>query len=109
MQCIQMLNLSPRTPQQIWLPLPDYASRCLLWPALFSRYGAHLPDSFDLSTLAHVSEGYASGGLDAVVVTLMTARRKITLSKRQLDVAEVLQWLCKAEPISKEADELLRK
>lgn len=78
------------TAAQIWLPVPDYASRCLLWPALFARHGVQFPHDFDLSTLAHVSEGYTSGALDAVTTTLLTSRRKDTLGKRPLNVAEVL-------------------
>eukprot|EP00878_Enallax_costatus_P017399 GHUV01018273.1.p1 GENE.GHUV01018273.1~~GHUV01018273.1.p1 ORF type:complete len:830 (+),score=314.81 GHUV01018273.1:156-2492(+) len=47
----------------LYLPLPDYASRRLIWPGLFARHGGKLQYDFDLSTLAQLSEGYSAGGL----------------------------------------------
>lgn len=38
----------------------------VLWPGLFERHGARLSHEFDLSTLAHISDGYTSGALDMV-------------------------------------------
>lgn len=35
----------------------------LIWPGLFARHGGRLQYDFDLSTLSHLSEGYATGAL----------------------------------------------
>lgn len=35
-----------------------------LWAGLVERHGGRLEPAFDLSTLAHLSEGYASGTID---------------------------------------------
>jgi hypothetical protein len=67
----------------------------LIWPGLFARHGGRLSYDFDLSTLAHLSEGYTAGDLDAVVAGLMTPARKEALKQRPVDIPEVLQWLCR--------------
>jgi len=66
-----------------------------IWPGLFARHGGRLQYDFDLSTLAHLSEGYAAGDLDAVVAGLMTPARRERLKMRPVDIPEVLQWLCR--------------
>jgi len=95
--------------KHVYLPAPDYASRKVLWPGLFDRHGGRLAHEFDLSTLAHISDGYTSGALDMVVHSMLTKRRLERLKSVQIDIPEVLQWLCKVEPLSKEVDEALRK
>ncbi len=98
MQCV----LSPQQDEKafmsfwnksVFLPPPDYASRRLIWPGLFERYGGRLGYEFDLSTLAHISEGYAAGSLDAVVGSMMTRRRLERLRMVAVDIPEILQWL----------------
>ena len=37
-----------------------------LWPGLFARHGANLGTDFDLTTLAHITDGYTSGAMDMV-------------------------------------------
>eukprot|EP00983_Pelagomonas_calceolata_P044816 1139463-Pelagomonas_calceolata.AAC.1 len=37
-----------------------------LWPGLFERHGASLGTNFDLTTLAHITDGYTSGAMDMV-------------------------------------------
>ncbi|KAI8469151.1 MAG: hypothetical protein J3K34DRAFT_514240 [Monoraphidium minutum] len=95
------------------LPLPDYASRRLLWPGLFARRGGPLPQSFDVSTLAHLSEGYAAGGLDAAVGALLSGPRLARLRaggpRGGVDIPEILQWLSRVRPVSKEEDAALRR
>ncbi|KAG1669632.1 hypothetical protein FOA52_010792 [Chlamydomonas sp. UWO 241] len=95
--------------KHIFLPSPDYASRKVIWPGLFERYGGKLPYEFDLSTLSHITEGYTSGHLDLVVHSLLTKRRLERLKTEPPTIPEVIQWLCKVDPMSKEQDEQLRK
>lgn len=93
----------------VFLPAPDYASRKVLWPGLFERHGGRLNHNFDLPTLSHISDGYSSGGMDMVVHSMLTRRRLERLKSDPVTLPEVLQWLCKVEPMSKEQDEALRK
>lgn len=81
--------------KHIFLPPPDYSSRKLIWPGLFERHGGRMNHEFDLSTLAHISEGYTSGRLDMVVHSLLTKRRLERLRQQPVDIPEILQWLCK--------------
>lgn len=37
------------------------------WPGVLERHGAVLEDRFDMSTLAHISDGYSSGTIDQVL------------------------------------------
>lgn len=52
--------------KHIALPLPDYASRKLLWQGLVRRHGAAAAYKFDWPTLSQISEGYTSGQIDLV-------------------------------------------
>lgn len=75
--------------------LPPALPPQLIWPGLFARHGGKLSFDFDLSTLAHLTEGYAAGDMDAVVAGLMTPARRERLKMRPVDIPEVLQWLCR--------------
>ncbi|KAK9817170.1 hypothetical protein WJX72_010626 [[Myrmecia] bisecta] len=94
--------------KHIYLPLPDYASRRAIWAGLIERHGGKLPYEFDLSTLAHISDGYSSGTIDQVVRSMLTPRRLTRLSEQPLTIAEVLQWLCRAEPTPPDPIDTLR-
>jgi IQ and AAA domain-containing protein len=52
-----------------------------------------LPPGLDLSTLAHVSEGFSAGSIAATVTKTMTQRRVQRMSKRQLLCGEFLTGL----------------
>mmetsp|Transcript_33907 Transcript_33907/g.75181 ORF Transcript_33907/g.75181 Transcript_33907/m.75181 type:complete len:829 (-) Transcript_33907:621-3107(-) len=95
--------------KHVFLPAPDYASRKVIWPGLFERHGGRLSVDFDLSTLAHITQGYTSGHMDMVVHSMLTKRRLERLKHFYVDIPEILQWLCKVDPLSKEQDEALRK
>ncbi|KAK9838420.1 hypothetical protein WJX84_004551 [Apatococcus fuscideae] len=90
-----------------YLPLPDYASRQMIWPALIERHGGSLRHTFGLSTLAHVSDGYSTGAFDQVVKTLLTDERKAALASEPLQVQEVLQGLSKMRPPSQDSIDAL--
>ena len=72
--------------KHVYVPLPDYASMRILWPGLVCRHLGRLEYEFDLSTLAHISEGYSVGTLNQVctypsaVTHLVWARRAIQAS-----------------------------
>ncbi len=95
--------------------LPPAPHPQLLWPGLFARHGARLPYGFDISTVAHLSEGFSSGALDAVVSSLLSRQRLARLrdgsggagsgsgggggggegarGEAGVTVEEILQWL----------------
>jgi len=94
--------------KHIYCPLPDYASYRTLWPELCLRHEGKMEYEFDLSTLAHVSEGYTSGQINTVCRQMFTKRRIERLPKKPVTVREVLGHLAKMEPVSKEEDKKLR-
>ncbi|KAF1314721.1 Iq and aaa domain-containing, partial [Globisporangium splendens] len=83
------------------VPYPDYASRVLLWKhALDSTVKQHTEvlqikvwlrrDELDISTLAHISEGYSSGSIVKAVEHTLTPRRVECLEKRPLKEEEFI-------------------
>ncbi|DBA81732.1 hypothetical protein WJX77_003084 [Trebouxia sp. C0004] len=94
--------------KHIYLPLPDYASRLAIWPGVIQRHGGEIDAKFDISTLAHISDGYSSGTIDQVVRSMITPRRLGRMPATNLSIAEALQWLCRAEPTSKDLLEALQ-
>jgi len=95
--------------KHVYLPLPDYASLRLLWPALIERHQGHLSYEFELSTLSHISEGFTPGIINTVVRMLLTKRRLEQIDKKPLTCKEVLNLLAKYEPVPKDVDTALRE
>jgi hypothetical protein len=98
-----------KTGTQCCAPYLPLLTPQLLWPSLVERHGGRLLIDFDLSTLALISESYTSGAIDMVVHSMLTKRRLERLKTVHIDIPEIMQWLCKVEPLSREQDELLRK
>ena len=49
---------------------------CLvLWRSLILRKGGHITETFDLSSLAKVSDGYTPGHISTVITQVITERR----------------------------------
>ena len=97
--------------KMLYMPFPDYPSRLMLWRAQIHKQlqqGAttdksksngssgqphqhrELPDDFDLSTLAHISEGFSAGAICATVKKTLTLRRVERLDKRAHSESEFL-------------------
>lgn len=49
--------------KKIYFPYPDYGTRILLFKTFVEQKGGKLRDSFPLSTLAHLTEGYPAGSV----------------------------------------------
>lgn len=92
------------------VPYPDYAARVLLWKraldatvtkhakalGITDRASVRLARAeLDISTLAHISEGYASGSIVRAVDTTLTSRRVESLDKRPLREDEFLGALAR--------------
>ena len=99
--------------KHIHMPLPDYASRQLIWPGLLKKYDAPPQPDFDWPTLAQISQNYSSGQLDQVMSSLLTEQRLQRLQvphvTSALQMREVLNWLAMVEPVAHDVDELIRK
>jgi len=50
--------------KKIYFPYPDYGTRILLFQNFVEEKGGKLRDSFPLSTLAHLTEGYPAGSVN---------------------------------------------
>ncbi len=89
------------------LPVPDYAFRCNLWKELILARGGNITkhDSFDVSSLSKVSEGYAAGHIVAAVNATLTDRRLLQQKLRPLQPVEFITFLAKSEPIYREEEE----
>lgn len=100
--------------KHIYIPLPDYSSRRILWPALFKKHNGLLPYEFDLSTLAHLSDGFASGtmhevwwlpsalckGMCQVAKCIMTQQRIEQLERKPILLEEIHSCLSLFQPVS---------
>jgi hypothetical protein len=65
----------------------------------------HLDDDFDLSTLAHISEGYTAGSIRKAVKQTLTKRRVERLNKRELKEKEFVSALSRC-PVNYQEDDV---
>jgi len=95
----------------IYMPCPDYSSRVMLWKKCIEKQlqSAHLPegflrpelpDDFDMSTLAQVSEGFSAGAISKTVRNTLTERRVERLEKRPLTESEFVPSLSRCDAIT---------
>ncbi len=66
--CTNKYDLSPKDIKKnffkkFYFPYPDYGTRMLLFKTFIESKGGVLKDSFSLSTLAHLTEGYTAGAV----------------------------------------------
>ena len=105
----------------LYFPYPDYPDRVMLWRKFITKMlregksgdtggGAGgdggkkgsggtvaIPDTFDVSSLAHISEGYTAGAIAGAVMATLTQRRVQSLEKRPLQETEFLNFLARQE------------
>lgn len=90
--------------KMLYMPIPDYPSRLMLWrkgilvQLAHSDGAAHckVPDDFDVSTLAQVSEGFSAGAICLAVKKTLTRRRVERLGERPHNDTEFLNALAQA-------------
>merc|ERR1711988_964403 len=95
----------------LYMPFPDYPSRLMLWckfikdQLALAETGARreIPEDFDLSTLAHISEGFSAGAICKTVKKTLTKRRVERLEKRPHNESEFLNCLALEAPKNAEA------
>ena len=74
----------------IYFPFPDYTTRRLMWRVFIEKAGGVLKADFQLSTLAHISEGYSAGSIKKTCENVLTKFRKERLEQRPLTLAEFI-------------------
>merc|ERR1719487_1225286 len=77
--------------EKVWVSFPTYGCRVVLWQRFMEASGVVVdPTKINLSSLAHISEGYSSGAIKQTVDRVLTARRIQQLRNRPLQVTEFL-------------------
>ena len=95
-------------PKILFLPLPDYPSRNILWTSSLQKGGVALPNRDDIQTLSHITKYFSSGSIVNVVNRTLTSRRVERLSKKPFNTSELMGPLAKEEPIYAEMDKEMR-
>ena len=62
--------------RSIYFPFPDYTTRRLMWKVFIENAGGKIQASFQLSTLAHISEGYSAGSIKKTCESVLTKFRR---------------------------------
>eukprot|EP00397_Hematodinium_sp_SG-2012_P009376 GEMP01009459.1.p1 GENE.GEMP01009459.1~~GEMP01009459.1.p1 ORF type:complete len:837 (+),score=197.06 GEMP01009459.1:32-2542(+) len=77
--------------EKVWISFPDYGSRVMLWMKCIENHAVNVAATkLNVSSLAHISEGYSSGSIRQTVDRVLTKRRIQQLENRPLSVAEFL-------------------
>jgi SpoVK/Ycf46/Vps4 family AAA+-type ATPase len=66
--------------KSLYFPFPDYSTRRLMWKSFIEELGGTLRPDFPLSTLAHISHGYAAGSIRKSCESVLTTYRKTSVS-----------------------------
>ena len=88
----------------LFFPYPGYPDRVLLWRSFVRRQlrsegdsKMDVPDGFDVSSLAHISDGYSAGAIFRSIKQTLTPRRVQSLSKRPLTESEFINSLARQD------------
>merc|ERR1719152_206988 len=78
----------------VYLPFPDYPSRLALWHRFLRKQldlaKAELPEAFDVTTLARISEGFSAGSLERSIKKTLPKTRVERMCRRPLSESEFL-------------------
>ncbi len=78
----------------ILVPRPDYASRVILWRHLLIRNAGRITDTFDLSSLSKVTDGFTAGHINAAITTVLNERRIQQVYIRYVPAGGYFKPLC---------------
>ena len=95
-------------PKVLFLPLPDYPSRQVLWTKTLQKNGVDRPNPDEIQTLSQITKYYASGSIVNVVKRTLTARRVDRLGRKPFTCDELIGSLAKEEPVYQNVDQELR-
>ena len=59
--------IKPFAQKKFYFPFPNYATRKALFEHFMEKKGAKLPDTFPITTIAHVTEGYTGGNVNIML------------------------------------------
>ncbi len=93
----------------LYVPLPNYPSRSMLWTSMLVKHGIEFPDADEVQTLSRISELYSSGSIVNVVRRTLTARRLERLARKPFSINELIGPLAKEEPVYRNVDDEMRK
>nr|CAD7425193.1 unnamed protein product [Timema monikensis] len=88
----------------IYIPRPDYGSMSSLWKELLFQFSG-VNRQFDTAAMTKLSDGYTVGVILQVIKEVMTCKRILQLRVLPLTHAELINALCKHEPVYKEEEE----
>jgi SpoVK/Ycf46/Vps4 family AAA+-type ATPase len=91
----------------LYLPMPDYPSRYMLWQEALRRQGIPRPPADDVQTLARISENYTSGSIMRVVRRAITQRRVERIERKPFTLNELVGPLAKETPVSSSDDKAM--
>ena len=96
--------------KMLYIPRPDYSSMQMIWKTLVLRRGVKLPQSFDLQTLAHLSQGMTAGRINSVVNDVVTDWRLQKVARgHTLNSGEFIQAMARQRAVSIEDVQLFEK
>ncbi|XP_063234958.1 dynein regulatory complex protein 11 [Bacillus rossius redtenbacheri] len=88
----------------VLIPRPDYGSLACVWKEQLFQF-AGVNRQFNISAMAKLSDGYTVGAILAAVREVMTCKRVLQLRVKPLTHAELINALCRHEPVYKEEDD----
>ncbi|XP_067002371.2 dynein regulatory complex protein 11 [Anabrus simplex] len=86
------------------IPRPDYCNRSALWKELLFQFPG-VNRQFDVGIMSKLSDGYTVGPILEVVKEVMTCKRVLQLRVLPLTHAELINALCKQNPVYREEEE----
>lgn len=110
----------------ILLPKPEYGSRLrqsnessffsnyfsrlnlVLWKTLIPKYGGIITPSLDITSLAKLSDSYASGHIHNTIVETLTERRLAKMSKNPLQASDFITGLTHHNSVHVEEEDALK-
>jgi len=95
-------------PKILFLPLPDYPSRQILWTKTLQKHGVDRPNPDEVQTLSQITKYYSSGSITTVVKRTLTTRRVDRLGRKPFSCNELIGPLAKEEPVYHNVDQELR-
>lgn len=92
----------------IMIPRPDYATRFVMWRNFIEKTGGCVKPSFDMTSLAKISDGYTAQQIKLAVSQVLTDRRLAQQERKPLVTSEFVAPLARMDPIYREEEEMFK-
>ncbi|EER08675.1 conserved hypothetical protein [Perkinsus marinus ATCC 50983] len=83
--------------EKIWVSTPDFGTRMILWKSLMVPPHVTSSSCLNLTSLAHISEGYTTRSIKRVVDRVLSKRRLSRLEQRPLTLHEFIEPLSRCQ------------